>query len=128
MRHPIALAPLLLAALAAAPATAPTSQPTTGPAAAVDWSEAAKHVGETVTVTGPVMGTHVAGKNVVLNVGKDYPAPDRFTILVPFDAAAGKSADDLFAGKTVTVTGPVKLYKKVPEIIAKTAADVTIAK
>ena len=130
MRHPARLASLFAVALlsaAAAPTTAPTSQPTTGPsAAAVDWSEAAKHAGETVTVTGPVMGVHVSGANVVLNVGKDFPDDDRFCIMLPFDAAKG-SPEDQFVGKTATVTGPVKKYRKVFEIVAKSAADVTLS-
>jgi hypothetical protein len=131
MRHPaLALSALLLTSAAAAPTSMPTSMPatmpTTGPSA-IDWSEAAKHVGETVAVTGPVKGTHVAGERVVLNIGKDFPDKDRFTIFVPFDAAAG-SADDQFVGKTATVTGKVKMYKGVPEIVAEKATDVTVRK
>ena len=131
--RPASFAALLLAsaaaaaAAAAAPTTMPSTVPTTGPSAAIDWSDAAKHVGETVTVTGPVKGTHVTGDKVILNVGKDYPAKDRFTILMPFDAAAGP-ADDQFVGKTATVTGTVKLYRKVAEIVVDKAADVKLAK
>jgi hypothetical protein len=130
MRH-LALSILLLTTAAAAPTTMPTtmptSMPTTAPAAAVDWADAAKHVGETVTITGPVKGTHVVGDNVVLNVGADYPDKGRFTIMMPFDAAKG-DADQQFVGKTATVTGTVKLYKKTPEIVTKKASDVTLAK
>lgn len=117
---------LLLAA--AGPTTAPTGAPTSRPttaATAINWDQAAKHVGETATVTGPVKGTHAAGKNVVLNVGKDFPAADRFTIYLPFDAAGG-TADAQYVGKTVTVTGKIELYKKVPEIKAAKASDVTV--
>ncbi len=115
---------MLLSAAAADPATSPASAPS---GAAIDWSEAAKHVDETVTVTGPVKGIHMAKKNVVLNVGKDYPAKDRFTVMVPFtgDEAAAK---EQFVDKTVTVTGKVKLYKEIPEIVAKKASEVTVQK
>ncbi len=131
MRHRTCLVPvagLLLACAAAAPTTAPTSRPSTGPSVAIDWSEAGKHVGETVTVTGPVKGTHAAGSRLVLNVGKDYPAADRFTILMPAADDDAGSPDDLYVGKTVTVTGQVSLYRKVPEIVVKAAADVTVTK
>ena len=128
MRHPtLALTLLLVTSAAAAPTTAPTSMPTTAPAAAIDWSAAGKHVGETVTVTGKVMGTHMAGKNVILNVGKDYPEKDRFTVMLPFDEAKG-SADDQFVGKTATITGAVKLYKGVAEITTHNAGDLTVQK
>ena len=118
----LASAAALLAA--AGPTTAPTSQATTS-ATAINWDEVAKHVGETVTVTGPVKGTHTSGKNVVLNVGKDFPAADRFTIFMPFDATAG-TADAQYVGKTVTVTGKIELYKKVVEIKAAKSSDVTV--
>ena len=127
LARPLALA-ALFACLAAGPTTAPTSQPTSAPSgAAIDWSEAAKHVGETVTVTGPVKGTHAAGANIVLNIGKDFPAKDRFTVMLPFDAAKG-TAEEQFTGKTATVTGTVKLYKKVAEIVAAKADDVKLTK
>jgi hypothetical protein len=117
--------PVAVLALLSAAAAAPTTGPTSQPASALDWSVAAKHVGETVTITGPVKGTHAAGKNIVLNLGKDFPEKDRFTVMLPFDESAG-SADDQFVGKTATVTGKVKLYKGVPEIVTKKAADVTL--
>ena len=117
---------LTLAALlsAAGPATKPAGQPTSAPAA-ISWDKAAKHVGETVTVTGPVKGTHLSGKNVALNVGKDYPAADRFAIYLPFDGTA-KAADDQYLNKTVTVTGKVVKYKDIVEIRAGQASDVTV--
>ncbi len=125
-RTPTLAAMVALSAAALATAAEPTTMPTTGPAAAaISWADAGKHVGETVTVTGKVVGTHAAGKNIVLNVGKDFPEKDRFTVMMPFDEAAG-SADDQFVGKTMTVTGKVKLYKGVAEITTRKAADVKL--
>ena len=105
------------------PATQPASQPTTA-AVAITWDTAAKHVGETVTVSGPVMGTHSigGGKSLILNVGKDFPDAGRLTILIK-----GETTEDDYKDKTVTVTGKVELFKDVPEIKVK-PADVTIAK
>jgi hypothetical protein len=92
-----------------------TTKPTTAPAV-VAWTDAAKHVGETVTITGPVISTHkiTGGKSVSLNIGKDYPATDRFTIFLTTDKP--DEAATSYKDKTVTVTGKVVLYKKVPEI------------
>jgi DNA/RNA endonuclease YhcR with UshA esterase domain len=117
-------------AQADAPTTAPTTSATTGPAtttaSAISWDEAARHVGETLTVTGPVAGTHVTtgGKSLVLNIGKDFPDPSRFSIMIQLDKDTPATADS-FTGKTVTVTGKIELYRKVPEIKAK-QADVAI--
>jgi DNA/RNA endonuclease YhcR with UshA esterase domain len=106
-----------------------TTKPATTTAttqAAINWDEAAKHVGETLTVTGPVVGTHVtAKKQLVLNLGKDYPDTTRFSIMInPGDKE--ELSESTYKGKTVTVTGKIALYRKAPEVICK-SADVTIA-
>ena len=103
-----------------------TTKPTTAPTA-VAWTDAAKHVGETVSVSGPVISTHKSrdGKTVSLNIGKDFPAADRFTVFLTTDNA--DKADDTYKGKTVTVSGKIELYKKVAEIKA-TEKDITVEK
>jgi hypothetical protein len=94
--------------------TEPTSQPATYP-----WDQAIKHVGETVTITGPVKSTHAThAKDVVLNVGKDYPDTSRFTVFIPADGQQGMSADK-YDGKNISVTGTIILYHNLPEIKAK---------
>src|SRR5680860_278891 len=64
---------------------APTTTTTAKPAA-LPWSEAMNHVGEHMTVEGPVMGTHYAsssnGQPTFLNIGRDYPDPDRFAVVI----------------------------------------------
>jgi hypothetical protein len=110
------LAGLASGVLADSPTTSPTSMPTTAPVA-IDWSEAKDHVGDLAVVTGPVMGNHDFGGAVVLNVGKDFPDRRRFTVFINKENRAG-IADDLYAGKTISVTGKIKLYHRVPEIEA----------
>ena len=104
------------------------TQPTTAPVV-VKWEEAAKHVGETVTITGPVKGTHVTtgGKSLILNIGKDYPDTKRFTVMITTDEKNPAKEED-YKDKTVTVTGKVELYRNVPEIKVAKAADVTVVK
>jgi hypothetical protein len=84
-------------------------------------------VGEQATVTGPVMGTHAidAQNALVLNIGKDYPDADRFTVFILGEGAT--PSDSTYMNKTITVTGTIKLYRNVPEIRAK-EKDVVVAK
>ncbi len=101
------------------PATMPTTMPTTNPTN-ITWDQAKDHVGQIVTVTGPVVGTHDFGDAAVLNIGKDYPSPDRFTVYIPADKRTG-FPNDLDEGKTINVTGTLKLFHDVPEIEADAA-------
>jgi hypothetical protein len=103
-------------AIAAAdlPATSPSTMPTSAPSS-ITWDQAKDYIGQVVTVTGPVVGTHDFGDAAVLNVGKDYPSPDRFTVYIPADKRAGMPTD-LDVGKTISVTGKLKKYRGVPEI------------
>jgi DNA/RNA endonuclease YhcR with UshA esterase domain len=105
------------------------TQPATTQPVAIKWDQAAKHVGETCTVTGPVVGTHVTkdAKALILNVGKDYQDPAHFSIMISVDDKHPAKEDD-YKGKTVTVTGKVELYRKAAEIKVAKAADVTVEK
>jgi hypothetical protein len=115
---------LIFLANAIAAADLPTTMPTTTPSS-ISWDQAKDHIGQIVTVTGPVVGTHDFGDAAVLNVGKDYPSPDRFTVYIPADKRAGMPVD-LDNGKTISVTGTLKMYHDVPEIEADAAHVVVI--
>ena len=108
-------------AVADAPATMPTTMP-----ASITWDQAGDHIGENVVVTGPVVGIHDFGSAAVLNVGKDYPDGGRFTVYIPADKRAGMPAD-LDNGKTISVTGTLKVFHSVPEIEAG-VADIMVVK
>jgi hypothetical protein len=112
---PICFASAIVAADAptTAPGVGPTTMPTTEPVV-ITWDQAKDHIGQSATVTGPIVGTHDVSGAVILNIGKDYPSPDRFTVFVQLKDAA--TPDNLAADATVSVTGTIKLYKKVPEI------------
>jgi len=103
-------------ALAAAdsPTTLPATAPTTAPSM-ITWDQAKDHIGQLVTVTGPVVGTHDFGDAAVLNVGKDFPDASRFTVYIPADKRKEMPAD-LDNGKTISVTGTLKLFHRIPEI------------
>ena len=56
------------------------------PSNAITWDEAKYHIGERTTVCGPVVNTKYAstskGNPTFLNIGKPYPDPDRFTVVI----------------------------------------------
>ena len=97
----------------AAPPPTTEPAPTTAPSSlqAIAWDQAAKHVGETATVTGPVMGVHAfaGGKRVVLNVGKDFPDASRFTVLLTLGGGGPGKAAHRSPGTSAPTTVPTSL-------------------
>ena len=87
-------------------------------------AEAAKHVGEKCTVEMQVKSTGKGreGSVVFLNSEEDYKDTKNFTVfldkevLEKFRKAKIDDPADHFKGKTIRVTGTVKLYRERPEI------------
>jgi DNA/RNA endonuclease YhcR with UshA esterase domain len=87
-------------------------------------AEAAKHVNEKVTIEMEVksVGMSRGGGAAFLNSAEDFRDKDNFTVFLDKDAIEKfkkAKVDDLsshFKGKTVRVTGTVKLYREKPEI------------
>ena len=86
------------------------------------WSEAKYHIGERATVYGPVISTHYAstskGQPTFLNIGKPYPDPDRFTVVIWGENRSNfpQAPEILYANKTLYITGLIIEYKGVAEI------------
>jgi DNA/RNA endonuclease YhcR with UshA esterase domain len=88
--------------------------------------EAAKHVGETATITGTVDGVHQSGKgNIFLNMGGKYPN-QCFTAFIPSSSAAQFSNPQQYEGRTVSVSGKITLYKGKPEIIVNSPSQISV--
>jgi hypothetical protein len=93
-------------------------------AGSVPWNEASQHIGEDVTVQGPVASTNYAvasnGSPTFLNVGNAYPDPDRFVVVIWGEDRANfpVAPEAEYAGKTICLTGTVSDYQAVPEIEA----------
>lgn len=88
-------------------------------------TEAAKHVGETATVTGTVDGFHESGKgNIFLNMGGKYPN-QAFTAFIPSGSAAQFTNPQQYEGRTVSVSGKISLYKGKPEIIVNSPSQIS---
>jgi DNA/RNA endonuclease YhcR with UshA esterase domain len=88
-------------------------------------TEAAKHVGETATVTDRVDGVHQSGKgNIFLNMGGKYPN-QAFTAFIPASSAAQFSQPQQYEGRTVAVSGKITLYRGKPEIIVTSPSQIS---
>jgi DNA/RNA endonuclease YhcR with UshA esterase domain len=87
--------------------------------------EAARHVGETATITGAVDGVHQSGKgNIFLNMGGKYPN-QAFTAYIPSASAAQFPQPQQYEGQTVAVSGKIALYKGKPEIIVNSPSQIS---
>lgn len=83
---------------------------------AISWKKAGQHIGEVVTVKGPVVGVKFArsskGRPTFLNIGAAYPDSNRVTAVI-WEENRGKfspSPEALYRGKTICVTGEVYVY------------------
>lgn len=107
----------LFAVICAASITAQTSNYTA--------AEAAKHVGETATVTDRVDGVHQSGKgNIFLNMGGKYPN-QAFTAFIPSSSAGQFSQPQQYEGQMVAVSGKITLYRGKPEIIVNSPSQIS---
>jgi DNA/RNA endonuclease YhcR with UshA esterase domain len=113
------LALAVLFAAAATPALAQTSA--IAPAAAKD------HVGEQVTVEGVVSEVHHAasGRTTFIDIGGRYPNNPFAAVIFESDAAKFPNID-AFGGKTVDITGRIRLYRGAPEIILSDPGQIKV--
>jgi DNA/RNA endonuclease YhcR with UshA esterase domain len=87
-------------------------------------SDAAKHVGETVSVRGLVAGVYTSKSNTFINFGAAYPH-HTFTAVI-FSSASSRFKDpQKWDGYVITVTGKIKLYKGKPEIVLESPSQVS---
>jgi DNA/RNA endonuclease YhcR with UshA esterase domain len=85
--------------------------------------EAPSHVGQSVTVEGAVSNVHTVASGVTfLDMGGRYPNNAFTAVILKADAAKFPNMDAL-NGKTVDITGTVRLYKGAPEILLNDAAQ-----
>ena len=104
-----------------APPIQPIPEPTISNT--IPWNEAKNHIGDRLTVYGPVVSTNYAfsskGSPTFLNIGKNYPDPNRFTVVI-WGENRGKFSpppDISYKGKKrIYVTGLIEEYQGVPEI------------
>ncbi len=85
-------------------------------------AEAKKHIGEMATVCGKVVSTRYAARSqsqpTFLNLDEPYPR-QIFTIVIwGSDRPKFGEPEATYRGKSVCVTGQIKEYKGVPEVLA----------
>lgn len=128
-----ALLVLVLGGISCAPSAPPTPAEAPAPAppaSAISWDEAKYHIGERITVYGAVVDTHWAsgskGKPTFLNIGKPYPDPGRFTVVIWIDYRGNfpQAPEVYYLGKTIYVTGLITEYKGIPQIEVKTPTQI----
>lgn len=63
-----------------------SQEDTSSEAEYISWADAKEYVGEYVSVKGKVAGAEYAsssnGQPTILDIGLDYPDPDRFTVVI----------------------------------------------
>ena len=107
----VAIASVLLAT----PALAQTISP----------QDAPSHIGKTVTVRGVVDEVHTSDRgNVFLNMGGHYPNQAFTGFIRARDAAAFANVQS-YQGKTISISGALKLYKDKPEIELQSASQIS---
>lgn len=98
----------------------------------IEWKDASFHVGETVTLYGPVVGTEYAstsnGKPTFLDIGADYPSKNRLSITIwgKNRSAFSTPPEKLYEGKTVAVRGKVYLYDGVCNVEVTSPDQITV--
>lgn len=98
--------------LLAVPAAAQTIRP----------ADARAHIGQTVTVEGVVSEVYFAARSHTTFIGMGGAYPNNVFTAVIFRQDASTFPDvEALNGRTVDVTGTVRLYKGIPEIILKSA-------
>ena len=86
--------------------------------------QAAKHVGESATVCGVMVGGHYAattkGRPTFLNLDRPYPN-QIFTAMIWGEARSAFGTPEIaLKGKRVCVTGNIQMFRDAPEIILLT--------
>ena len=89
-------------------------------------ADAAKHIGETATVTDKVEGVYQAkGGNIFLNMGGTHPnAP--FTAFIPTTSAEKFPDFKKLEGATITVTGKITAHNDKAQIIVREPDRLTV--
>ena len=110
----------------------PSTAATTPVPKGIPRQNALAHVGESVTIVGPVAGTAYAksskGSPTFLNIGVDYPDNSRFTVVIWDDDRGRFSSppEDMYAGKSIAVTGVVEIYQGRAEIIVSSPDQIQV--
>lgn len=90
-------------------------------------AEAARYLGETVTVTGKVTGVHYDSRsgNTFINMGGRYPNHTFYGIIFRSSASNFQGIKSL-DGATVSLSGTVKDYRGKPQIVLSSPSQIVV--
>lgn len=100
----------------------------------VPWNEAAKNLGRTLVVTGPVVGvTTLApekGGHTYINIGRPYPDTSRFTLVIWKDQKPTFRLEQpsQLVGKAVCAVGRISSYRGSPQIVLRSPAEFRVGR
>lgn len=92
------------------------------PGGGIAWNEAVGYAGTTQRVCGPLSGNGSSNDDVFLNLGRDYPDPERFQIVL-WDVGG---VEPISYGATLCTSGQITLYEGVAQIELQSASLVEI--
>jgi hypothetical protein len=99
----------------------PSAQPAQFCPRAVRWQDAENNVGQRRSVRGPVKSAVFArqsqGRPTFLNVGRRFPNPQRFTVVIwgRYRDRFPSPPESLYRGEYICVSGRIRLFEGVPE-------------
>jgi len=87
----------------------------------IPWEEAYRHVGETITIEGPVVSVpdEPKGKRTFIDIGEEWPSKNRISCLIWEDHLAEFGSIEQYDGKTVHVSGKIEEYNGVIQIVLR---------
>ena len=115
MRHAAAA---VVALLVAAPALA-------RPPELVRWQDAAAHVGQVITVEGPVASARVAGGACMLEFAPADPSALRVVLMLGLFSAP-VAPERVYAGHRIRASGRVQTFQGRPEMIIRRADQIEV--
>jgi hypothetical protein len=92
----------------------------------VSWRDADAHVGEIVTVEGPVARVIAANDTWTLEFAPDDPRAFRAVVLVTLLGRAPADPVRAYTGRSVRVTGRVQRFQRRPEMVLRAAGQVAL--
>ena len=97
----------------------------------LNWDQAKDFVGEVKTVCGLVKSAFFAesseGQPTFLNIGKDYPDPARFSVIIWGEDRQNfpQPPEQAYLNQKICVTGEIQEYDGIAEIFAEDPSQIT---
>lgn len=118
--------------IAATPVTEPSPQERPFCPDSISWRQTRANVGARARVEGRVIGAVYAsdssGQPTFLNVGRNFPSPGRFTVVIWGDDRGSfpYAPERRYAGRNICVHGTITTYEGVPQVFVDEPSDIEI--